>query len=82
MINFSDYLRIDQFPNGINFTKVFQTSVISLPIPYKLIAVIKTSKRGSSPRITLPKKIAEKLNVSESGHIGFMRSIGRLWLED
>ena len=37
----------------------------------KLIAVTKTSSRGTSLRITLPKEIAEKLNVSESEHIGF-----------
>ena len=38
---------------------------------YKLIAVTKTSKRGSSLRITLPKEIAVRLRVSESEHIGF-----------
>ena len=37
----------------------------------KLIAVTKTSKRGSSLGMTLSKEIAEKLNVSESEHIGF-----------
>ncbi len=37
----------------------------------KLIAITITSSKGSSLRITLPKEIAEKLNVSESGHIGF-----------
>ena len=76
MINFSDYLRIVQSPNGINFSKVFQTSVVSLPMPDKLIAVIKISKRGSSLRITLPKEIAEKLNVSQSEHIGFYEGNG------
>jgi AbrB family looped-hinge helix DNA binding protein len=40
-------------------------------MPDKLIAVCKISKRGLSLRITLPKEIAEKLNVSESEHIGF-----------
>jgi antitoxin component of MazEF toxin-antitoxin module len=40
-------------------------------MPDKLIAVTKTSKRGSSLRITLPKEVAEKLNASESEHIGF-----------
>ncbi len=40
-------------------------------MPDKLIAVTKTSSRGSSLRITLPKEIAEKLNVSESEHLGF-----------
>jgi antitoxin component of MazEF toxin-antitoxin module len=37
----------------------------------KLIAVTKTSKLASSLRIALPNDIAEKLNVSESEHIGF-----------
>ena len=40
-------------------------------MPNKLIAVTKTSKRGSSLRIALPKEIAEKLNVPQSEHIGF-----------
>ena len=40
-------------------------------MPDKLIAVTRTSSKGSSLRITLPKEIAEKLNVSESEHIGF-----------
>ena len=40
-------------------------------MPDKLIAVTRTSSKGSSLRMTLPKEIAEKLNVSESEHIGF-----------
>ncbi len=40
-------------------------------MPEKLIAVAKTSSKGSSLRITIPGEIAEKLNVSESEHIGF-----------
>lgn len=40
-------------------------------MPDKLIAVSKTSKRGSSLRMTLPKEVAEKINVSESEHVGF-----------
>ena len=47
-------------------------------MPDKLIAVIKISKRGSSLRITLPKEIAEKLNVSQSGHIGFYEVNGEI----
>ena len=47
-------------------------------MPDKLIAVTKTSKCGSSLRITLPKDIAEKLNVSESGHIGFYEVNGEI----
>ena len=37
----------------------------------KLIAVTKASLRGSSLRITLPKKIAEILNVGEKDHFRF-----------
>ena len=40
-------------------------------MPDKIIEVTRTSKGGSSLRITLPKEIAEKLNVSESEQIGF-----------
>ena len=40
-------------------------------MPDKLIAVARTSSKGSSLRITLPREVAEKLNVSESEHIGF-----------
>ena len=47
-------------------------------MPDKLVAVTKTSKRGSSLRITLPKEIAEKLNVSESEHIGFYEVKGEI----
>ena len=44
----------------------------------KLIAVTRTSKRGSSLRITLPKEIADKLNVSQSDHIGFYEVNGEI----
>jgi antitoxin component of MazEF toxin-antitoxin module len=44
----------------------------------KLIAVTRTSSKGSSLRITLPKEVAEKLNVSESEHIGFYVSKGEI----
>ena len=44
----------------------------------KLIAVAKTSSKGSSLRITIPKEIAEKLNVSESEHIGFYENNGEI----
>ena len=37
----------------------------------KFIALMKTSKRGSSLRITLTKEIAEKMNLLVSEHIGF-----------
>ena len=47
-------------------------------MPDKLIAVTKTLKRGSSLRITLPKEMAEKLNVSESEHVGFYEVNGEI----
>jgi antitoxin component of MazEF toxin-antitoxin module len=40
-------------------------------MPDKLIAVIRTSSKRSSLRMTLPKEVAEKLSVSESEHIRF-----------
>ena len=40
-------------------------------MPDKLIAVIKTSSKGSSLRVALLKETAEKLNISQSEHIGF-----------
>ena len=47
-------------------------------MPHKLIAVTRTSSKGSSLRISLPKEIAEKLNVSESEHIGFYEIDGEV----
>lgn len=47
-------------------------------MPDKLIAVTRTSSKGSSLRITLPKEVAEKLNVSESEHIGFYEEKGEI----
>ena len=47
-------------------------------MPDKLIAITRTSNNGSSLRITLPKEIAEKLNVPESGHIGFYEVNGEI----
>jgi bifunctional DNA-binding transcriptional regulator/antitoxin component of YhaV-PrlF toxin-antitoxin module len=44
----------------------------------KLIAVAKTSSKGSSLRITIPMEIAEKLYVSESEHIGFYEVNGEI----
>jgi AbrB family looped-hinge helix DNA binding protein len=44
----------------------------------KLIAVAKTSSKGSSVRITIPKEVAEKLNISESEHIGFYETNGKI----
>lgn len=47
-------------------------------MPDKLIAVSKTSSKGSALRITLPKEIAEKLNALESEHIGFYEVNGEI----
>ena len=47
-------------------------------MPDKLIAVIKTSSKGSSLRVALLKEAAEKLNVSESEHIGFYEVNGEI----
>jgi antitoxin component of MazEF toxin-antitoxin module len=47
-------------------------------MPDKLIAVTRTSSKGSSLRMTLPKEIAEKLNVSVSEHIGFYEVNGEI----
>ena len=47
-------------------------------MPDKLIAVTRTSSKGSSLRMTLPKEIAEKLNVSVSEHIGFYEVKGEI----
>ncbi len=49
-------------------------------MPDKLIAVTRTSSKGSSLRITLPKEVAVKLNVSESKHIGFYEVNGEIVL--
>ncbi len=49
-------------------------------MPDKLIAVTRTSSKGTSLRITLPKEIAEKLNVSESEHIGFYEVKGEIMI--
>ena len=37
----------------------------------ELIDITRTSKRGTSLRITLPKRIAEKLSIKESEFLGF-----------
>ena len=58
--------------------RILLTPLITLPMPDKLIAVTRTSSKGSSLRITLPKEIAEKLNVSGSDHIGFYEVNGEI----
>ena len=47
-------------------------------MPDKLIAITRTSSKGSSLRMTLPKEIAEKLNVMGSEHIGFYEVHGEI----
>ena len=47
-------------------------------MPEKLIAVTRTSSKGYSLRMTLPKEIAEKLNVSRSDHLGFYETNGEI----
>ena len=49
-----------------------------LPMPDKLIAVARTSRKESSLRITPPKEVAEKLDISESQHIGFYEVRGKI----
>jgi AbrB family looped-hinge helix DNA binding protein len=60
------------------FHKNLTYSTYYPPMPHKLIAVTRTSSKGSSLRITLPKEIAEKLNVSESEHIEFYEVNGEI----
>jgi bifunctional DNA-binding transcriptional regulator/antitoxin component of YhaV-PrlF toxin-antitoxin module len=38
----------------------------------ELIDITRTSKRGTSLRITLPKRIAEKLSIKEGEFLGFL----------
>ncbi|MDA8142616.1 MAG: AbrB/MazE/SpoVT family DNA-binding domain-containing protein [Thermoplasmatales archaeon] len=42
-----------------------------MSIESKLIEVTRTSKRGSSLRVTLPKEIAESLSIGEGEFLGF-----------
>ena len=48
------------------------------PVIFTRKAVAKTSSKGSSLRITIPKEIEEKLNISESEHIGFYEVEGEI----
>ena len=56
---------------GLFLEKIYLIPLTTLPMSDKLIAITRTSSKGSSLRITLPKDVAEKLKVSESEHIGF-----------
>jgi bifunctional DNA-binding transcriptional regulator/antitoxin component of YhaV-PrlF toxin-antitoxin module len=44
----------------------------------KLMAVTRTSSKGSSLRMTLPKEIAEILNIGARDHVGFYYVNGRV----
>ncbi len=44
----------------------------------KLIAISKVSSKGTSYRITLPREVAEKLEIGESKHIGFYEKNGEI----
>ena len=44
----------------------------------KLMAVTRTSSKGSSLRMTLPKEVAESLNIGERDHVGFYDNNGRI----
>ena len=46
-----------------------------------LIDISHVSKRGSSLRITLPKKVAEKLNIEQGMIIGFYESDGKITMD-
>ena len=44
----------------------------------KLLEIVKISKRGTSLRITLPKKVAEKLSIGSEGFLGFYSVNGEI----
>ena len=43
-----------------------------------LVAVTKTSRRGSSLRITLPREVSEALSIGECQFIGFYAEGGKI----
>jgi hypothetical protein len=47
-------------------------------MPDKLISETRTSPKGSLSKMTFPKEITEKLNVSESEHFGFYEVKGEI----
>jgi antitoxin component of MazEF toxin-antitoxin module len=47
----------------------------------KLIDITRTSKRGSSLRITLPKEVSEHLSISEGEFLGFYLENGRIQIK-
>ncbi|MHB1492806.1 MAG: AbrB/MazE/SpoVT family DNA-binding domain-containing protein [Thermoplasmataceae archaeon] len=46
-----------------------------------LIAITKTSSKGTSLRITLPKEIADKLDIGENQFIGFFHKDGTITIK-
>ena len=46
-----------------------------------LLDITRTSKKGTSLRITLPKKIAEKLSIMEGEFLGFYEKNGTIYLK-
>jgi AbrB family looped-hinge helix DNA binding protein len=46
-----------------------------------LLDVTRTSKKGTSLRITLPKKIAERLSIKEGEFLGFYEKDGVVYLK-
>ncbi len=44
----------------------------------KLLEIVKISKRGTSLRITLPKKVAEKLSIGSEEFLGFYSVNGEI----
>jgi SpoVT / AbrB like domain. len=45
-----------------------------------LVAVTRTSRRGTSLRITLPKEVSETLSIGEGQFIGFYIEDGKITL--
>ena len=46
-----------------------------------LLDITRTSKKGTSLRITLPKKIAERLSIKEGEFLGFYEKDGLIYLK-
>ena len=46
-----------------------------------LVAVTKTSRRGTSLRITLPREVSEALSIGEGQFIGFYSEGGKIILK-
>ncbi len=46
-----------------------------------LLDITRTSKKGTSLRITLPKKIAERLSIKDGEFLGFYEKDGVIYLK-